>query len=165
MGAGKEKVTHLRNQTAEAAREAVQAGLDATSNGLEQAADAFDRALGFSGDEGKRLAQRSTANIEAVTRCGRVLSEAAQDLSREWVGIAQRQVTQNLESMSTLASCRSVQDFATVQSDLLRARFAQMVEDARHLAERSIKAAHEANNAIRNAGQGNAEPVMGERRA
>jgi hypothetical protein len=146
--AAAENVTLLRERTTENVRQATQAGTAAAATGFQEAASRFQSALGFSGEEGKRLSERSTLNMEAVTRCGAVLAEAAQDVSREWFGLAQRQMKRNLDAFSVLAKCRSVQDLATVQSDLLREGLQQMIEDGRRIAERSSRAVEEASSAF-----------------
>jgi len=142
---GTENIIKLREQTAESTRKAVQTGVHAASTGYQQASDQFERALGFSGEDGKRLAERYSQNMEVVTRSGTVLSEAFQDLSRQWWGLAQNQLRRNLEGMSQLSHCRSVQDFAAVRSDLMREGLQKMVEDGRQIAESSVRAADDAS--------------------
>src|SRR5215204_2387011 len=71
---GTENIIKLREQTAESTRKAVQTGVHAASTGFQQASDQFERALGFSGDDGKRLAERYSQNMEVLTRSGSVLS-------------------------------------------------------------------------------------------
>ena len=154
--AGTEKITSLRNQAAENTRNAVRASVDATSESFKQAADQFDAFLGISGEEGKRLAQRSSQNMEAVTQCGRVLTEAAQQLAREWVGLAQKQIKRNTDGMSALAQCRSVQDFVAVQSDLMRDGLRHMIEEGRQVAELATRAADGASKVM----AGSAQPSV-----
>ena len=88
------------------------AASDAASQSFQNASDQFARTLGFSGEEGERLARQSRQNVEAITTFGTVLTQALQDTSREWYGLAQKQLQRNLEGLSKLAHCRSVQDFA-----------------------------------------------------
>src|SRR3982751_1626851 len=49
------------------------------------------RALSFSGEEDERLARQSGQDVEAIAKFGTVLTQACQDSSREWYGLAQRQ--------------------------------------------------------------------------
>ena len=145
---GTENIIKLREQNAESTRKAVQTGVHAASAGFRQASDQFERALGFSGDDGKRLAERYSQNMEVVTRGSAVLTEAFQDLSRQWWGLAQNQLKRNLEGMSQLSHCRSVQDFAAVRSDLMREGLQKMVEDGRQIAETSVRAIEGASKAF-----------------
>src|SRR3954447_765539 len=113
----------------------------------------FARTLGFSGEEGERLARQSGQNMEAITKFGTVLTQACQDTSREWYGLAQKQLQRNLEGLSHLAHCRSVQDFAAVQSGLVRESLQHMVEDSRLIAEISLKAVNDASKAVAGSAQ------------
>ena len=56
-----------------------------------------------------------------------MLTEAFQDLSRQWWGLAQNQLKRNLEGMTALSHCRSVQDFAAVRSADWRPGFAHEI--------------------------------------
>ena len=62
--------------------------------------------------------------------------------------MAQKQLQRNLEGLSKLAHCRSVQDFAAVQSGLIRESLQHMAEDSRTIAEISLRAVNDARKAI-----------------
>ena len=126
----------------------MQSSIDAASQGFQYASDQFTRALGFSGEEGERLARQSGQNVEAITKFGTVLTQACQDTSREWYGLAQKQLQRNLKGLSKLAHCRSVQDFAATQSGLVRESLQHMVEDSRLIVEISLKAVNDASKAV-----------------
>jgi hypothetical protein len=132
----------------EEALKSVRSGADAASLGLQSVFDQFARTLGFTGEEGEQRAQQSVQNVEAITKCGTVLTQAYQDTSREWYGLAQKQAQRNLEGLSQLAHCRSVQDFAATQSSLVRESLQSMVEDSRLIAEISLKAVNDASKAV-----------------
>ena len=61
----------------------------------------------------------------------------------------------NLEGLSKLAHCRSVQDFAAVQSGLIRESLQHMVEDSRSIVEGSLRAVNAASKALAGPAQGN----------
>src|SRR4051812_41354177 len=132
----------------EEALKSVRNGADAASLGLQSVFDQFARTLGFSGEEGERRAQQSVQNVEAITKCGTVLTQALQDTSREWHGLAQKQLQRNLEGLSRLALCRSVQDVAAAHSGLVRESLRHMVEDSRLIVEISLKAVNDASKAV-----------------
>src|SRR3954447_3594483 len=146
--AGVEKLADFRQRATDDGWKSMESGLDAASQGFQNASDQFTRALGFSGEEGERLARQSGQNVEAITKFGTVLTQACQDTSREWYGQAQKQLQRNLEGLSKLAQCRSVQDFAAVQSGLVRESLQSMVEDSRSIAELSLKAVNDAHKAL-----------------
>jgi len=132
----------------EEALESVRNGADAAALGLQSVFDQFARTLGFSGEEDEQRAQQSVQNVEAITKCGTVLTQALQDTSREWYGLAQKQLQRNLEGLSRLAHCRSVQEFAATQSGLVRESLEHMVEDSRLIVEISLKAVNDASTAV-----------------
>src|SRR5215203_6981735 len=132
----------------EEALKSVRSGADAAWLGLQSVFDQFARTLGFSGEEGEQRAQQSVQNVEAITKCGTVLTQALQDTSWEWYGLAQKQLQRNLEGLSRLAHCRSVQEFAATQSGLVREGLQHMVEDSRLIAEISLKAVNDASKAV-----------------
>src|SRR3954470_4319059 len=146
--AGVEKLADFRQQATEDAWKSMESSVDAASRGFQNASDQFARTLGFSGEEGERLARQSGQNVEAITKFGTVLTQAYQDTSREWYGLAQKQLQRNLEGLSKLAQCRSVQDFAAVQSGLLRESLQHMVEDTGSIVGISLKAVADARKAV-----------------
>ena len=146
--AGVEKLAdHRQRATADAWR-SMESGVEAATQGFRNASDQFARDLGYSGEEGKRLARQSAQDVEAITKYGAVLAEAAQDSSRQWYGLAQRQWQRNLEGLSQLARCRSVQDFVAVHSGLVRESLLHMAEDGRTIAENSLRAMNDASKVI-----------------
>jgi len=146
--AGSEMLADFRQRATESAEKAVQSSVEAACQRFQNASDQLARTLGSSDEEGERLAQQSGQNVEAITKFGTVLTQACQDTSREWYGLAQKQLQRNLEGLSHLAHCRSVQDFAAVQSGLVRESLQSMVEDSRSIAELSLKAVNDASKAL-----------------
>jgi len=57
--AGVEKLANFRQQATENAGKAVQSGVEAARQGFQTASDQFARTLGYSGEEGALLADRS----------------------------------------------------------------------------------------------------------
>src|SRR5215204_5659732 len=145
---GVERLAAFRQRATEDAWKSMESSVDAASQEFQNASDQFARTLGFSGEEGERLARQSGQNMEAITKFGTVLTQALQDTSREWYGLAQNQLQRNLEGLSRLAHCRSVQDFAAVQSGLVRESLQHMVEDSRLIVEISLKAVNDASKAV-----------------
>src|SRR4051812_28553800 len=146
--AGVERLADFRQRATEDAWKSMKSRVDAASQGFQNASDQFARTLGYSGEEGERLARQSGQNVEAITKFGTVLTQALQDTSREWYGLAQKQLQRNFEGLSKLAHCRSVQDFAATQNGLVRESLQHMVEDSRVIAEISLKAVNDASKAV-----------------
>ena len=153
--AGVERLADFRQRATEDAWKSVQDSVDATTQEFQNASDQFARTLGYSGEEGERLARQSGQNVEAITKCGTVLTQACQDTSRDWYGLAQRQLQRNLEGLSKLAHCRSVQEFTATQIGLVRESLQHVVQDSRLIAENSLGAVNNASKALAGPAQGN----------
>src|SRR4051794_38942943 len=143
-----EMLADFRQRATEDVWKSMESRVDAASQGFQNASDQFARALGLSGEEGERLARQSGQDVEAITKFGTVLTQACQDTSREWYGLAQKQLQRNLEGLSKLAHCRSVQDFAAVQSGLVRESLQAMVEDSSSIVGISMRAVDEARKTV-----------------
>src|ERR1700712_3824339 len=117
---GMNKIVDLGEHATENTKQLVQKSVETASHHAREATERFTRTIGFSGENSERLALQSKQNMEAVTRCGTVLTQAFQDASRSWFGLAQKQFQRNLEGMNKLVHARSVQEFTTIQSELVR---------------------------------------------
>jgi phasin family protein len=139
------------NKAAEAsragAREAANQTQDAVSAGVEGFKDQFTRAFGFTG-QSEEVTRRATQNLEAVTETGSVLLRGFQDLSREWVELAQHRLQKNTEGLGRLVQCRNFQDLAAVQTELVRENLQEMIDNTRRISERSVQVASEAARTI-----------------
>ena len=142
---GLHTVAELHTQAAETGKKMLQDGVETASKHAREATDRITRTLGFSGQDSERLARQSKQNMEAVTRCGTVLTQAFQDASRNWFELAQKQWQRNLDGMNKLASSKSVQEFTSIQSELVREGLQQMVQDSRGIAETSLRAIEDAS--------------------
>ena len=147
-GVGVEILTDFRPRATEDASRSVRGGADAASQELQSVFDQSARTLGFSSKEGERRAQQSVQNAVAITKFGTVLTKAYQDISRAWYALAHKQLRRNLEGLSKLAHCRSVQDFAAVQCGLIRESLQAMVEDRRSIVEISLEAVNDASKVL-----------------
>ena len=144
------------DKVAEAGQHAVRAGADAARRGadtvgqmtqsgvnmaveaMERSTDQFARAFGFGGQDADHVARRSARNVEAISDSGAVLVRGLQDISREWMGFTQARLQKNLDGLTAIMGCRTVQDVVAVQSDLLRDNLEMNLKDGRRLAELSV---------------------------
>ena len=134
--------------SAATARDTFQSGLNTAAQSFQRATDQFTQVLGFNGPHSEELARRSSQNFEAVSQASSVLVKGAQDVSREWLGLAQERIRTNIEAVNRIAGCRSVQDVLTVQSDLVRDNLQQAIDTSRRVAELSVRVASEAAQTI-----------------
>lgn len=141
---GVRSMSDLREKAVEGTRGAVQSGLELASYQAREVGERFTRNFGLGDEESQRLAERSKQNLDAVARCGTVLTQAYQDASRGWFEIGQRQMQRSLDGLQRLARVRTTHEFASVQSELWRENMEQLVQDGRAIAERSLRAADDA---------------------
>ena len=145
---------HQEERTSETARAGVREATDHAENvmqtGIQAAqrvADEFGRVFGVGG-QNEDLTRQATQNLEAITETGTILMRGFQDVSREWLELTQERLRKNAQGMTKLAQCRTLPDFAVVQSDLARDNLNQIIDVTRRIAERSMKVADEAAKTI-----------------
>jgi len=132
----------------ETARDNLQSGLNTATQSFQRINDQFTQALGFNGPQAEELARRSSQNLQAVSQASSVLARGFQEVSHEVLGLVQDRMTKNIEGLSRLAGCRSVQDFVAVQSDLVRDTLQQVIDTNKRVAELSLRIADEAARTI-----------------
>jgi phasin family protein len=149
----------IANRGTEAARNAVETGLNTARETFQRTTDQFTKVLGFSGPQAEEVARRSSENLQAVTQASTILVRGAQEVSHEVLGLVQDRMTKNIDGLSRLAGCRSVQDFVAVQSDLVRDGLQQVIDTNKRIAEVSLRTADEAARAIQAQADKNAKQV------
>lgn len=150
---GMSQMADLNEKAAENAKHILQKNVDTASQQAREAADRFTRSLGFTGQDSERLARQSKQNIEAITRCGTILTQAYQEASRNWFELGQKQWQRNIDGLNKLTRATSVQEFTAIQSELVREGLQHMVQDSKVIAEGSVRAVEEASKAFSNPAQ------------
>lgn len=139
--------TEILNSQIETAQQAVRTSFEAGLRGLEGLSQNWTRAFGVA-TPGGDLAEQSAQNVQAVAQASSVLAKSAQDASRVWFDLTQRAMRTNLEALGRLASCRSFQEVATLQTNLMRDNLQQAIESSEVIARASSDAIREATRAI-----------------
>jgi phasin family protein len=149
-----EKNTNGSNKAAEAtragARETANRTQEAMRTGIEgvrRVTEEFSKTFGFTG-QNEEVAQQARRNLEAITETGSVLVRGFQEVSREWVELAQQRLQKNIEGVARLAHCRSFQDLTATQTELVRENLHEMIDNTRRIAEHSMQVAQEAAQVI-----------------
>jgi hypothetical protein len=141
---GLNKMADLREKATESTKQVLQNSIQTATDQARAVTERFTRSLGYTGQDAERFAEQSKRNVEAVTRCGTILTQSFRDASRSWFELGQKQVARNLEGAKKLASAKSVQEFSAIQSELVRESLEQVVQSSRTIAEKSLHAADEA---------------------
>src|SRR6266849_438003 len=119
-------------RNAETVQHTLQCGAKLAARMTERSADQFGRAIGFSGEDAQRAAQKSSRNLEAIVQSSTVLTEITQRLDR------------GFDRIDAFLQCRTPQDFAVLQSELLRDNMETFLGYARKAGEHSARLADEA---------------------
>jgi hypothetical protein len=135
-------------RNAEAVQQTLQCGAKLAAHLTERSADQFGRAIGFSGEGAEKAAQKSSRNIEAMVQSGTILTEITQRLCQEWADIARARMDRGFDRMEALIQCRTPQDFAAFQSEMLRDNIETFLGYARKAGEHSTRLADEARQRI-----------------
>jgi hypothetical protein len=131
-------------RNAETVLHTLQGGAKLAARMTERSADQLGRAIGFSGEGAQKAAQKSSHNIEGIVQSGTLLSEITQRLREEWADIAQARIDRGFDRIDALLQCRTPQDFAALQSELLRDNMETFLGYACKAGEHSARLADEA---------------------
>lgn len=122
----------------------------AASHDFPEVAHHFAAAAEFPERSGKEAFPREAAapNLAAVTGVAGVLARGFQDISQEWLALAQGRVQKNMEALNALSRCRSLPELVALQTRFLQENLREAGENNRRIAEVSMRVAREAANAM-----------------
>ena len=100
--------------------------------------------MGFAGPEAEKLAARSRENLDAISQANSVMIKGAEDMSHQWMVIAKDAFARNFDAIARIGECRTLQDLAAMQSELLRDNINRAIEGSRKAAEIYVKTSAEA---------------------
>lgn len=144
--ATKANADFLRTQI-EATQQAVRSSLEAGISSFDGISQNLNRVFGVATPD-RDLAEKSAQNIQAVSRASSELAKGAHAVARAWFEAPQMAARTHLEAFSQLASCRSVQEVVTLQSNLLRDGLQQAIERGDAIARAHANAIQAATQAI-----------------
>ena len=139
---------NLLQQNAETLQNAWRFGLEMATTVMGRSTEQFGRTLGLSGDGAQQATERSTRNVQTMLYASTAAANVMGGMSREYFQIVKRQVEQNMDRMNELWSCRTPQDVAAVQSDMLRETVGTVLESSHRIADMSLKLADDAGRQI-----------------
>ena len=138
----------MLQKNVETAQQALQSGAEMAARLTESSVNQFGRVLGLSADGTHTAAQQSSENIDAIMRSSAMIVEVTQSISREWTDFARERIEQNFNRFDSLLRCRTPQDFAALQSELLRDNLESFLQCARRVAEKSVHVADKSTRKV-----------------
>jgi hypothetical protein len=123
-------------------------GMEAAAAVMSRSTDQLGRTFGWTGDEAQQAAERSVRNTHTVMDSAAAVSKGVNEISREYLQLARRQIENNMERMNELWRCRTAHELAAVQSDLIRETMTGALESSRRVADMSLKVADDAGKRI-----------------
>jgi hypothetical protein len=137
----------MLQQNAETVQNAWRFGLDMATKVMGRSTEELGRTLGFSGNEAQQAQQateRSARNTETILYTSTAATKLMSGMSQEYFEFVRHQLEKSMERMNELWRCRTPQDIAAVQSDLMRETVGSVLESSRRVADMSLKVADDA---------------------
>ncbi len=133
---------------AEEAQDAMRSGLNSVSENTRRFTDQVTQAYGITGKGREELTRQGAQSLEMMTQASTMLTRGVQDLSREWLSLAQERLQKNIDDFSVLARCQSFPDFMAAQSNIMRHNLEHTIEGTRRIAEVATQVANEAGQTL-----------------
>jgi hypothetical protein len=138
----------MLQRNAETVQRTFEYGAKLTSGMTERSAAEFGRVFGFSGEGAEKAVQTTSRNIEALVQSGTILTEIMPRLFEEWADIGRARIDRGFDRMGALSQCRTPQDFAAFQSEVLRDNIETVLSCTRKAAEAATRHADEAKRRV-----------------
>jgi phasin family protein len=118
---------------------------------MGRSTEQIGRTLGVSG-EGAQQAEATERSARSAQRLLYTSTAAARvmgDVSQEYFQTVRHQLEKNMDHMREMWTCRIPQDFAAIQTDMMRETVETALESSRRIADRSRKMVDEAGKQIK----------------
>jgi phasin family protein len=142
----------MLKQNVETLQNTWRSGLEAATSVMGRSSEQFGRTLGLSGEEAQKATEateRSARNAQTLLYIGTAAARVMGGMSQEYFQMVRHQVEKNLDHMNKLLTCRTPQDFAAAQSDIVRETVETALESSRRVADMSLKMADETGKQIK----------------
>ncbi len=142
----------LLKQNVETLQDAWRFGLETATSAVGRSTEQLGRTLGVSGEgvqQATEATQRSARNAQTVLYTGTAAAKVMDGMSREYFQMIRHQLEKNMDRMNELWACRTPQDFAAVQSDMMRETVETALESSRRVADMSLKMVEDAGKQIK----------------
>ena len=147
-----EQVRDLLKQSVETLQNVWRFGLEAATSAMGRSTEQFGRTLGVSGEgvqQATEATERSARNTQTLLYTGTAAARVMGEMSQEYFQMVRHQLEKNMDHMNELWTCRTPQDFAAVQSDMVRETVETALESSRRIADMSLKMADDTGKQIK----------------
>jgi phasin family protein len=135
---------NLAQQNAEALQNTMRFGLEMARAVMGRSTDQVSRTFGLSGNETQQAAERAVRNAETILQSTAAVGKGMSGISREYFEFVRYQMENSIDRMNELWRCRTPQDVAAVQSDIVRDSVERFLESSRRMADMSVKLTEDA---------------------
>jgi phasin family protein len=150
---------HTSERISGEAQDTLRSGLNAASEESQRVTNQMTELFSLSAARGEELTRRSAQGMEALTQVSTALTRGLQDLSREWLTLAQARLQRNVDAVSAMSRCRSLPELFAVQAELVRDNLQHTFEGTRRMVEVSTRIANEASQTVTERASGNAQRI------
>ncbi|MGY3036686.1 phasin family protein [Bradyrhizobium sp. USDA 4354] len=140
--------SHLLQQNAEMLQNSWRFGVDMATAMMGRSSDELGRTFGLTGNEAQQATERSVRNAEAIMYSTTAVAKGMNGVSREYFDFVRQQIERSMDRMNELWRCRTPQDLAAVQTELMRDSIRSALDASRRMADMSLKVADDAGNHI-----------------
>ena len=138
----------LLRQNADMVQKSWSFGSEMAASLMNSSSEQLGRTLGVSGDEARKATDRSARNAETILYSVTAFAKGWNGASQEYLDFVQQQFARNMDRVTELWRCRSPQDVAAVQTDLVRETVSDLFERNRRIADMSLRLADDAGSHI-----------------
>lgn len=135
---------NLLQRNAETLQDACRFGLDMTTAVMGRSSDQFGRTLGLSGDGTRQAMEQSARNTQTILYTSTAAARAIGGISKEYFEFVRRQIEKNMDRMQDFWGCRTPQEVAALQTELVRETVGSALESSRRIADMSLRMADDA---------------------
>ncbi|WP_354269969.1 phasin family protein [Bradyrhizobium japonicum] len=142
----------MLKQNVETLQQTWRSGLEAATTVMGRSSEQFSRTLGLSGEDAQKLTEateRSARNAQTLLYSGTAAAKVIGGVSQECLQMVRQQFERHIANMNRLWTCRTPQDFAAVQSDMVRETVETALESGRRIANLSLKMADDTGEQIK----------------
>jgi hypothetical protein len=134
----------LFQQNADMFQNALRFGPDLAAAVMRRSTDQLSRALGLSSDDVQQTTERSTRSAATMLHSTSALAKSMSGISQEYYSFVRHQIDSSMDRMNEFWRCRTPQDVAFLQAEILRDTMENALQCGRRMADNSLRVVEDA---------------------